>query len=55
MNMKAKDPVCGCTIEPNPFSWRHTFGGYEFYFCSDACMTRFMGNPGRYAGESRLP
>jgi Cu+-exporting ATPase len=53
MNTKAKDPVCGCSVDTSFSSRRHTFGNTEFYFCSDACMSRFLNEPGRYAGSSR--
>ncbi|HLY74718.1 MAG TPA: YHS domain-containing protein [Planctomycetota bacterium] len=53
MNMHAKDPVCGCTIDTTFTSRRHTFGDAEYYFCSDACMNRFLKEPSRYAGAPK--
>jgi len=53
MNMKAKDPVCGCSVDTTFTSRRHTFADMEYYFCSDACMSRFMTDPGRYTGPSQ--
>ena len=53
MNMKARDPVCGCSIEPVFTSRRHTFGNSEYYFCSDTCMTRFLTEPARYSGPAK--
>jgi Cu+-exporting ATPase len=50
MDMKAKDPVCGCTVDTMYSSRRHSFGDAEYYFCSDTCMSRFLSEPGRYAG-----
>lgn len=52
--MKAKDPVCGCTVDTAFSSRRHTVGSTEYYFCSDACMSRFLNEPDRYSRPSRL-
>jgi YHS domain-containing protein len=51
MNMKARDPVCGGTVETTPNTRRHILGTYAYYFCSDGCMSRFMENPSLYAGR----
>ena len=48
MNLKVRDPVCGCTVEQTFTSRRYHFGGYEYYFCSDGCMSRFLSDPGQY-------
>jgi Cu+-exporting ATPase len=53
MNTKDRDPVCGCTVETSLSSRRHVFGDRAYYFCSDACMTRFLDDPGEYAGRTR--
>lgn len=50
---KARDPVCGGLVETSFTSRRHHFGGSEYYFCSDACMSRFLGDPGRYSGGAQ--
>ena len=37
---KAKDPVCGMSVEPNgPRAWNHA--GVTYDFCSDRCRARF--------------
>ena len=48
MNMQAKDPVCGGSVDTTFTSRRHSHGGMEYYFCSDACMSRFLSEPDRY-------
>jgi Cu+-exporting ATPase len=53
MNMRTRDPVCGGSVESTFSVRRHHHGGFEYYFCSDACMTRFLENPGQYAGSSK--
>ncbi|HVR85307.1 MAG TPA: YHS domain-containing protein [Planctomycetota bacterium] len=50
MNKKAKDPVCGSIVDTMFTSRRHSLGNAEYYFCSDACMSRFLTEPGKYAG-----
>ena len=55
MNMKAKDPVCGCTVDTLFTSRRHAFGNSEYYFCSDTCMSRFLTEPRRYTEGSKAP
>jgi YHS domain-containing protein len=46
------DPVCGMRINklysPPPVEDR----GRAFYFCTEACRTRFIENPGRYVPSS---
>jgi Cu+-exporting ATPase len=51
--MKARDPICGCTVETTFTSRRHNIGGFEYYFCSDACMSQFLGDPGHYINSSK--
>ena len=39
-----KDPVCG--MEGNPESpFRTTYGGREYLFCSQPCLTKFTEDP----------
>lgn len=52
MNMKAKDPVCGGVVDTTFTSRRHTYGDFEYYFCSDTCMSRFLADPGHFTRTS---
>ena len=49
MTMKKRDPVCGCSVDTSFSSRRHNHGGFEYYFCSDTCMGRFLEDPASYA------
>lgn len=48
MKTQAKDPVCGMRVDTSFSSRRHSIGDVEYHFCSDACMTRFLSDPGQY-------
>lgn len=39
--MKARDPVCGMTVETERAAAHGTFGGETIYFCSEACRTSY--------------
>ncbi|MDI9632519.1 MAG: YHS domain-containing protein [Methanolinea sp.] len=47
------DPVCYTVIDENEASFRSTYGGQEFFFCSDFCRRKFEENPARYAKLAR--
>jgi P-type Cu+ transporter len=41
------DPVCGMTVDPR--TARHAeYQGATYYFCSEACRTKFLTDPKRY-------
>ena len=44
------DPVCGMTIDPAGAAGHSEYRGRTFYFCSDACKTKFDAEPAKYAG-----
>ncbi len=35
--MKAKDPVCGMTVESTTAVAKGTYGGQVVYFCAETC------------------
>ncbi|WP_196481801.1 heavy metal translocating P-type ATPase [Burkholderia stagnalis] len=42
-----RDPVCGMNVtEASRFHGEHD--GMHYYFCSDACLTKFRAAPGKY-------
>jgi YHS domain-containing protein len=47
--MMTKDPVCGMEIDEKTASRTSTVDGHTYYFCSDACKTRFDQEPGKFA------
>ena len=45
---KAKDPVCGMSVDPATAKHRAEHDGQEFFFCSAACRAKFLADPARY-------
>ena len=45
---KAKDPVCGLTVEKDP-NLSTNYKGETYYFCSKADMEKFKKEPEKYA------
>jgi YHS domain-containing protein len=48
------DPVCGRPMA-TASAYRFAHGGAMFYFCSDACRSRFVADPSRYVGVHVRP
>jgi Cu+-exporting ATPase len=47
------DPVCGMTVQVGTAKGGSaTHDGHDYWFCSTGCRTRFVADPGRYAGTS---
>lgn len=51
MNTLTKDPVCGMEIEPSATANQTVYRGIRYFFCSEQCLQRFLGNPRLYVGE----
>ena len=52
--VELKDPVCGMTVTAS--SEHHVeHAGRPYYFCSAKCLTKFVAEPARYAGEVAAP
>jgi Cu(I)/Ag(I) efflux system membrane fusion protein len=47
---KAKDPVCGMTVE-RATARKTEYHGKTYYFCSEECKRRFEQDPEKYAGK----
>ncbi|MBD8065114.1 heavy metal translocating P-type ATPase [Devosia sp. PTR5] len=45
----AKDPVCGMAVDIATAKHKATYEGSTYYFCSDACRSKFTADPVRYA------
>jgi len=43
----ANDPVCGMSVSETS-EHRSDYEGDAYYFCSEGCLHKFQGNPGRY-------
>jgi Cu+-exporting ATPase len=46
--MKAKDPVCGMTVDGATAKHRHAHDGVEYLFCCAGCLEKFTTEPGKY-------
>src|SRR5262249_10122447 len=44
----ATDPVCGMRVDPHATAHRHEHHGRTYYFCSEACRSKFAENPAKY-------
>ena len=49
---KAKDPVCGMTVDPATARHRFEYGGETYVFCCAGCMNKFAADPERYLAKS---
>ena len=47
--VKAKDPVCGMTVDPATAKHRAEHEGRTWYFCCAGCRAKFEADPARYA------
>jgi len=43
------DPVCGMKVDKKSAEAQSTYGGKNYYFCSNACKTKWDANPDKYA------
>jgi P-type Cu+ transporter len=45
---RARDPVCGMTVDPAASRHNSQHAGHSYYFCSNRCRERFDADPARY-------
>ena len=45
---KAKDPVCGMSVDPEKTPHRHEHAGRLYHFCGAQCREKFALDPERY-------
>jgi Cu+-exporting ATPase len=45
---KARDPVCGMSVDPATAKHRLTHDGHEYLFCSARCREKFQADPATY-------
>src|SRR4051812_29848889 len=48
---KARDPVCGMTVDPATSKHRFELGGETFHFCSAGCRSKFAADPAKYLAK----
>jgi Cu+-exporting ATPase len=52
---KAKDPVCGMTVDPASAKHVHEHDGRRYYFCCNGCRTKFAADPAKYLAKAAAP
>ena len=50
-----KDPVCGMSVDPTKSRGSSQYQGVTYYFCSPACMHRFVSEPAKFITDPNLP
>jgi Cu+-exporting ATPase len=54
--MKAKDPVCGMSVDPAaPRGGSYLHNGVEYFFCNPKCNERFRAEPKKYLAPGYKP
>jgi Cu+-exporting ATPase len=48
----ATDPVCGMKVDEESTEFQSSYGGKDFYFCSEECEDKFEDDPSRYASAA---
>ena len=48
---KAKDPVCGMTVDPASAAHVFEHEGVKYYFCCNGCRAKFAADPARYLSK----
>jgi xanthine dehydrogenase accessory factor len=52
---RARDPICGMTVEVAGARHSAEHGGATYYFCCGGCRERFLADPERYTAEAAAP
>ena len=52
---KARDPICGMSVDIDGAKHRSEYAGKTFYFCCAGCKAKFDAEPGRYAQAAPAP
>lgn len=42
---KAKDPVCGMSVDKEKTSFSTEYNEKKYYFCSESCLSQFKEDP----------
>ncbi|WP_456308280.1 heavy metal translocating P-type ATPase [Roseomonas rosulenta] len=50
-----KDPVCGMEVDPQATPHHADHAGRTYHFCSAACRTKFVAEPGQYVRAPSAP
>jgi YHS domain-containing protein len=52
---KAKDPVCGMSVDKATAKWTYDYKGTTYYFCGESCKTRFAKEPEKFLAAEAKP
>lgn len=52
---KAKDPVCGMSVNPEQAAGSSNYRGETYYFCNPGCKRKFDADPARYLTPAAEP
>jgi len=55
VDVSVRDPVCGMAVDPAQPRGKAEHDGRTYYFCSPACMHKFVSSPARYLATDRGP
>jgi Cu+-exporting ATPase len=47
-HVRATDPVCGMSVDPQTAKHRFAYKGQDYFFCSGRCRARFEAEPGKF-------
>ena len=45
------DPVCGMEVDPKTATFKSTYQGKTYYFCSPGCKREFDKDPQKFIGS----
>jgi YHS domain-containing protein len=51
VNVMAKDPVCGMTVDEKDAFATSTYNGTTYYFCSKHCQIEFEKHPEKFVKD----
>jgi len=52
---KARDPVCGMSVDPATAKHRYTHDGRDYFFCCAKCREKFIADPTKYLAPAKDP
>lgn len=50
-SLKAKDPVCGMTVDAATSPFRAVHNDHSYFFCNARCREKFIASPDSYLGD----
>lgn len=50
---RARDPVCGMSVDPHTTPHRYNYAGETYYFCSAGCLVKFSADPQKFTPRTK--